>query len=409
MSLYSYKATDAAGKLVTGTIEAADEKEAVAVLQGMRYIPIRVSPAKGNHIGSDIGLSKQVASLFNRVSTKDVMIFTQDLSTLLSAGIPVDRALSILINAAERERFRDVIRDVLKSIQGGSYLSNALAKHPQVFSSFYVSMVKAGEAGGVLDDVLKRLGTFLESAQDFKDYIKSAMVYPIFLVFVGGISIIILLTFVIPKFSVIFADMHQVMPFSTRMLLAFSTALKTYWWAILGAFTAIYLLARSYIKTPAGSLKLDYYKLHLPVAGELAKKIEVARFTRTLGTLAQSGVPILQALHLVRDIIGNQVIAGTLGKVYDRVKEGEKLSRPLSDIDMFPSLAIQMITVGEETGRLDEMLLRVAENYEKAAKDTVRRLVSFLEPAMILGMGIVVGFIVISMMMAIFSMNEMPF
>jgi general secretion pathway protein F len=270
-------------------------------------------------------------------------------------------------------------------------------------------MVKAGEAGGVLDDVLKRLGAFLESSQDFKDYIKSAMVYPIFLVFVGGISIIILLTFVIPKFSIIFSDMRQAIPLSTRVLLGFSAALKTYWPVILGGLGVIYFLMRRYIKTPAGSLKLDHYKLHFPIAGELVKKIEVARFARTLGTLAQSGVPILQALNLVKDIIGNQVIAGTLGNVYNRVKEGERLSRPLGEIDVFPSLAIQMITVGEETGRLDEMLLRVAENYEKVARDTVRRLVSFLEPAMILGMGVVVGFIVISMMMAIFSINDMPF
>jgi type II secretory pathway component PulF len=297
----------------------------------------------------------------------------------------------------------------LKNIQGGSYLSNALAKYPRVFSSFYVSMVRAGEAGGVLDDVLKRLGAFLESSQDFKDYIKSAMVYPIFLVFVGGVSIIILLTFVLPKFSVIFSDMRQAIPLSTRILLGFSAALKTYWPVILGGLGVIYFFVRRYIRTPAGSLKLDHYKLHFPIVGELVKKIEVARFARTLGTLSQSGVPILQALNLVKDIIGNQVIAVTLGNVYDRVKEGEKLSRPLGEIDMFPSLAIQMITVGEETGRLGEMLLRVAENYEKVSRDTVRRLVSFLEPAMILGMGVVVGFIVISMMMAIFSMNEMPF
>lgn len=409
MSTYSYKATDAAGNLVTGTLEAAEEKDAVASLQGMRYIPIRISPAKSNRIGPDMDLSKRFASFFGRVSTKDVVVFTQDLSTLLEAGVPVDRALSILINAAENDRFKHVARDVLKNIQGGSYLSNALAKYPRVFSSFYVSMVRAGEAGGVLDDVLKRLGSFLESSQDFKDYVKSAMVYPIFLVFVGGVSIIILLTFVLPKFSVIFADMRQAIPFSTRVLLEVSAALKTYWPVILGGLGALYFLMRRYIKTPAGSLKLDRYKLHLPVIGELVKKIEVARFARTLGTLVQSGVPILQALNLVKDIIGNRVIAGTLGKVYDRVKEGEKLSRPLGEIDMFPSLAIQMITVGEETGRLGEMLLRVAENYEKAARDTVRRLVSLLEPAMILGMGIVVGFIVISMMMAIFSMNEMPF
>jgi type II secretion system protein F len=409
MSIFLYKATDPAGKLVTGTLEAAEEKDAVASLQGMRYIPIRITLAKGSRIGPDVDLSKRFASFFTRVSTKDVAVFTQDLSTLLEAGIPVDRALAILIDVAEKDRFRNVIRDVLKNVQGGSYLSNALAKYPRVFSSFYVSMVRAGEAGGVLDDVLKRLGAFLESSQDFKDYIKSAMVYPIFLVFVGGISIIVLLTFVLPKFSVIFSDMRQAIPLSTRILLGISAALKTYWPLILGGFGAVYFSLRRYIKTPAGSLKLDRYKLRFPVVGGLVKKIEVARFARTLGTLAQSGVPILQALNLVKDIIGNQVIAGTLVNVYNRVKEGERLSKPLGEIDMFPSLAIQMITVGEETGRLSEMLLRVAENYEKVARDTVRRLVSFLEPAMILGMGVVVGFIVISMMMAIFSMNEMPF
>ncbi|RPH52040.1 MAG: type II secretion system protein GspF [Desulfobacteraceae bacterium] len=409
MATYSYKATDPAGKLVTGTLEAAEEKEAVAALQRMRYIPIRISLAKRNRIGPDMDLAKSVASFFRRVSTKDVVAFTQDLSTLLEAGVPVDRALSILIDVAEKDIFKDVIRDVLKNIQGGSYLSNALAKYPRVFSSFYVSMIKAGEAGGVLDDVLKRLGVFLESSQDFKDYVKSAMVYPIFLVLVGGISIIVLLTFVMPKFSVIFSDMRQAIPLSTRILLGFSAALKTYWPVILVGLGVIYYLMIRYIKTPAGSLKMDHYKLHFPVVGELVKKIEVARFARTLGTLAESGVPILQALSLVKDIIGNQVIAGTLGNVYSRVKEGEKLSRPLGEIDIFPSLAIQMITVGEETGKLGEMLLRVAENYEKAARDTVRRLVSFLEPAMILCMGVVVGFIVISMMMAIFSINEMPF
>ena len=395
--------------MVTGTLEAAEEKEAVANLQSMRYIPIRISLAKGNRIGLDIDLSKRFAAFFTRVSTKDVAVFTQDLSTLLEAGIPVDRALAILIDVAEKERFRNVIRDVLKNVQGGSYLSNALAKYPRVFSPFYVSMVRAGEAGGVLDDVLKRLGAFLESSQDFKDYIKSAMVYPIFLVLVGGISIIVLLTFVLPKFSVIFSDMRQAIPLSTRVLLGISAALKIYWPVILGGLGVGYFLLKRYLKTPAGSLKFDRYKLHTPLVGELVKRIEVARFARTLGTLAQSGVPILQALNLVKDIIGNQVLAGTLGNVYNRVKEGERLSKPLGEIDMFPSLAIQMITVGEETGRLSEMLLRVAENYEKVARDTVRRLVSFLEPAMILGMGVVVGFIVISMMMAIFSMNEMPF
>ena len=249
----------------------------------------------------------------------------------------------------------------------------------------------------------------MESSQDLKDYIKSAMVYPLFLVFVGGISIIILLTFVLPKFSIIFSDMGQAIPLSTRFLLGFSEIIKSYWWILIGGTGGVIYFVRRYITQPSGRLKLDRYKISLPVLGDLIKKIEVARFARTLGTLTESRVPILQALRLVKDIIGNQIIARSMETVYDKVKEGEKLSKPLSETGTFPSLAIQMIMVGEETGRLDVMLLRVAENYEKMVRSMVKKFISLLEPAMILIMGLVVGFIVISMLMAIFSMNEMPF
>jgi len=409
MSTYSYKATDSSGKIVNGSLEAEGEKGVVAELHNMGFIPIRIALSKGSGKRFDIDISKQITSFFKGVSGKDILGFTQDLSTLLESGLPVDRALSILIGAAEKEKVKEVVGDILKTVQGGGYLSDAMAKHPKIFSKFYVNMVRAGEAGGVLESVLERLGAFLESSQDLKDYIKSALVYPLFLVFVGGASIIILLTFVIPKFSVIFSDMGQAIPFSTRFLLGLSEVLRAYWWVILGGLGAIFFFLRRYLITQAGRLRLDRNKLSLPIAGELVKKIEVARFARTLGTLTKSGVPILQALVLVKDIIGNRVIAKSMEKVYERVKEGDKLSKPLSDSGIFPSLAIQMITVGEETGRLDSMLLRVAENYEKMVKDTVKRFISLLEPAMILAMGLVVGFVVISMLMAIFSMNEMPF
>jgi len=409
MPTYSYKATDSAGKIVKGTLEAAQERGAVAKLQDMGYIPIRISLAERDRRRLDLDLSKNIISIFKGISTKDVVSFTQDLSALLEAGLQVDRALSTLIDVAEKEKFKEVIKDILKTVQEGSYLSDALAKHPKVFSTFYVNMVRAGEVGGVLETVLGRLGDFLESSQDLRDYIKSAMVYPVFLVFVGGISIIILLTFVIPKFSIIFSDMGQSIPLTTRFLIGFSEILRTYWLIILGGFGAVYFFLRRYIRTAAGRLRLDKYKINFPVGGELVKKIEVARFARTLGTLTKSGVPILQALNLVKEIIGNQVIARSMGKIYERVKEGEMLTKPLGEAGIFPPLAIQMITVGEETGRLDEMLLRVAETYEKVVRSMVKRFISLLEPAMILGMGLVVGFIVISMLMAIFSMSEMPF
>jgi len=409
MPTYQYRATDSAGKVINGSMGADGEKGVVEELHRMGLVPIRITLSRGKGGRFNIDVSAQILSIFKGVSNRDLLVFTQDLATLLQAGLPVDRALSIMIGAAEKEKMKEVVGDILKTVQGGGYLSDALAKHPRVFSRFYVNMVRAGEVGGVLEAVLGRLGEFLESSQDLKDYIKSAMVYPIFLVGVGGLSIIILMTFVIPKFSVMFADMGQAIPLSTRFLLGVSEGLRLYWWAILGVMILAFFFMRRYARTPAGRMKLDRSKMNLPVVGGLVKKAEVARFARTLGTLTKSGVPILQALLLVKDIMGNRVIANAMEKVHERVKEGERLSRPLSDSNMFPSLAIQMITVGEETGKLDAMLLRVAENYEKMVRDMVKRLISFLEPAMILAMGLVVGFVVISMLMAIFSMNEMPF
>lgn len=409
MPTYQYRATDSAGKVINGSMDANGEKGVVEELHRMGLVPIRIALSRGKGGRLNIDVSAQILSIFRGVSNRDLLVFTQDLATLLQSGLPVDRALSIMIGAAEKEKMKEVVGDILKTVQGGGYLSDALAKHPKVFSRFYVNMVRAGEVGGVLEAVLGRLGEFLESSQDLKDYIKSAMVYPIFLVGVGGLSIIILMTFVIPKFSVMFADMGQAIPLSTRFLLWVSEGLRLYWWAILGVMILAFFFVRRYARTPAGRMKLDRSKMNLPVVGDLVRKAEVARFARTLGTLTKSGVPILQALLLVKDIMGNRVIANAMEKVHGRVKEGERLSKPLSDSHMFPSLAIQMITVGEETGKLDSMLLRVAENYEKMVKDMVKRLISFLEPAMILAMGLVVGFVVISMLMAIFSMNEMPF
>jgi type II secretion system protein F len=409
MTLYSYKATDSSGKIVRATVEASDEMTVANKIHAMGYIPIRIMPSakQGKVVRYDV--SAFIFYIFKGIFNKDVILFTQDLSTLLEAGLPFDRALSILLQVTEKENFKEVIRDILKIVQGGGYLSDALARHPKVYSGFYVNMVRAGEAGGVLEDVLKRLGFFLETTQDLKDYIKSALVYPIFLLFVGGISVIILMTFVIPKFSMIFSDLGQTMPLSTTLLLGFSEMLRSFWWVILGGMVAVCWVFQRFKKTDSGRLTVDRYKFNLPIFGELFKKIEVARFARTLGTLIRSGVPILKALDLAKDIIGNKVMAGSMIQIHSRVKEGERLSKSLEDTKIFPSLAVQMIMVGEETGRLEEMLIRVAENYEKSLRNTIKRLISFLEPAMILGMGLVVGFIVISMLMAIFSMNDMPF
>lgn len=409
MPLYSYKATDPHGKIVQDILDAPDEKAVVTSVQAMGYIPIRIAPSGRGKSLLSMKLSADLGGVFTRISGKDLMLFTQDLATLLNAGLPVDRALTILVDTSENPKMKIVIQDVLKIVQGGGYLSDAIAKYPRVFPKLYVNMMRAGEAGGVLEPVLERLGIFLETSQDLKDYVKSALVYPIFLVMVGGLSIIILMTYVIPKFSVIFSDLGGTMPLSTRMLLATSDLLRSYWWLVLGVMLAAFFGIRKYLSTMAGRLKMDQLKLKTPVYKSFVQKLEVARFTRTLGTLIQSGVPILHALDLVRDIVENKVISEALVRVQARVKEGERLSKPLLDSGVFPSLAIQMVTVGEETGRLEEMLLKVAENYEKAIKNMVKGMIGFLEPAMILVMGVVVAFIVISMLMAIFSMNEIPF
>lgn len=408
MSKYAYKASDASGRIVKGTLEAADERGAAGNLQEMGYIPIRISPAgkSGGTLGRKF--SGDVLSSFSRVSTRDVMRFTLDLSTLLAAGLPVDKALSLQADVTEKEKFKAVAADILKSVQGGSYLSDAMGKHPKAFSKFYVNMVRAGEAGGVLESVLERQGEFLESAQDLKDEIQSALYYPSFLVLVSGISIIVLMTVVLPKFSTIFSGIGVAMPLSTRFIIGMSEILIGYWWAIL-AGTALSVAAfLQYAKTPKGGKKLDGIKLKIPGVSKLVTNIETARFARALGTLVKSGVPILQALDLVKEIVGNRVIADALKKVYERVKDGERLSKPLKDSKLFPPLAVNMIMVGEESGKLGGMLLQVAGSYEKTVKTMVKRFIGLLEPAMILIMGLMVGFIVLSMLTAIFSINDLP-
>jgi len=409
MTTFSYKATDSYGKILKGTLEAADERGAVAKLQGMNCIPIRIERRNGAGGRFSLRGSFHISDLFGRVTQRDVLFFTQDLHALLEAGLSMDKALTILIDVAENDKFKEVVAGILKSIEGGSSLSEALASYPKVFSMLYINMTRAGEAGGVLPAVLERLGLFLENSQDLRDYVVSAMVYPLFLVFVGGVSIIIMLTFVIPKFSVIFADMGQAMPLSTKILLGLSNGLRSYWWLIAVFIGAGVILIRRYIQTPSGRLKADRLKLSSPIVGKLVRSIEVARFSRTLGTLIKSGVPILMALQLVREIVTNRIVSGSLQIVYDRVKEGDSLSSPLTHEGIFPPLAVQMISVGEETGKLDQMLLRVAENYEKTVRNMIKRFVNLLEPVMILTMGLMVGFIVISMLMAVFSMNDIPF
>lgn len=397
MAVYSYRATTPDGKITEGVIEAADERSAVERLRNTGIIPLRIS-------SPDEGVRRR---FFSRSARGDLLIFTTELSALLHAGLPLDRGLNIISDISESREMKQIVKTVLKSIREGSSFSDALQKHPRVFPRLYVNMVRAGEAGGVLDAVLEKLSEFLEAAKELREHIVSAMIYPVILLATGALSIIVLLAYVLPKFSVIFADLGVSLPLATRIIITVSAAITSYWWVAAVMAVAGGVLFRNYLRTEAGRYAWDAFKLRM--LGETIRKIEAARFSRTLGTLLQSGVPLLQALVNAKDTISNRVIAGTIDTVVKGAKEGKGISDPLEQVHALPPLALSMIRVGEETGQLDTMLLKVASIYEKGLRVSIKRLMGVLEPAMILGMGLVIGFIVLSMLMAIFSMTELPF
>jgi general secretion pathway protein F len=397
MAVFSYRGTNPEGAIIEGAIEAADEQAAVDRLKNSNIIPLKIFvPGKG--------LQKRFA-LFSPKA--NLLEFTTELTALLEAGLPLDRSLNILAGIAERKENQELIRSILQTIRGGTSFSDALQRHPRVFPRLYINMIKAGEAGGVLPVVLEKLTEFLESTQELKEQVWSSMIYPIILLSFGGLSIIFLLTYVLPKFSVIFAEMGSSLPLSTKLLLSFSQALKSYWWVALILIVFFWLLFRTYIKSEQGRFRWD--KIKLKLVGDIIRKLETARFCRTLGTLIKSGVPLLQALKNSRDVVNNQAIASALEDVSTGVKEGKGMALPLSSSQIFPPLALSMIKVGEETGQLDEMLLKVAVTYEKSLRVSIKRFISFMEPAMILGVGLIIGFIVLSMLMAIFSITDLPF
>src|SRR4030065_705223 len=397
MAIFSYRATTLDGTIMEGVIEAANEKAAVEILKNTGIIPLKIAAPKES--------IKKRLSL--RSSQGDLLIFTTELSELLHAGLPLDRSLNILSEVSESKEMKNIVQSILKSIREGNAFSDSLAQHPKVFPRLYVNMTRAGETGGVLDVVLDKLNEFLESSKELKEHILSVMIYPAILIVTGGISIIILLTYVLPKFSVIFAELGSSLPLPTQVLLTFSNALKSYWWIVLSVMIAGWIIFKNYIKSDTGRYNWDAFKLKL--MGEVIRKLETARFCRTLGTLLRSGVPLLQALNNARDVINNQVIASAIDAVSAGAKEGKGIAVPLSSANVFPPLALSMIKVGEETGQLDNMLMKVASTYEKSLNVAIKRFVSLLEPVMILSMGLVIGFIVISMLMAIFSITELPF
>lgn len=397
MPIFSYRATTMDSSILEGVIDASDEKSALDILKNKGVIPLKITATR-------TGARRE----FRLRSQKgDILTFTTELSELLGAGLPLDRSLNILSDITGNREMKGIIQSILKSIREGSSFSDALLRHPKTFPSLYINMVRAGEAGGVLEVVLEKLNEYLESSKELKEHVVSSMVYPSILILTGGLSIIVLLTYVLPKFTVIFAELGKSLPLPTQVLLGFSNALQSYWWIVLPAFVSLWFALRNYIKTETGRVKWDTLKLK--IAGDMVKKLETARFCRTLGTLLKSGVPLLQALSNSKDVINNRVISSAINAVSKGAKEGKGIAMPLSDSNVMPSLAISMIKIGEETGQLDNMLLKVAVTYEKSMRVAIKRFINVIEPAMILAMGLIIGFIVVSMLMAIFSITELPF
>jgi general secretion pathway protein F len=407
MGTFQYTATDRAAKIVRGSMEAADERAVVTWLRANGYYPIKIGQP-GAAVEATSRLVRLPTRLGRGPSTQDVLAFTQQLATLLEAGMELDRSLAILLDLTDNQRFRSILRGVLADIQSGSSFADSLAKHPRLFSRLYVNMVKAGEASGVLEMILSRLAGFLERSKAVRDEVTSAMIYPLLLLLVGGGAVVVMMNFVIPRFAQIFADTKQLMPLPTRILLAISTFTTSYWWIFLGLIVVGWVALRAYLQTEEGRVRWDQWKLELPLIGSLIREIEVSRFARTFGTLLQSGVPVLPAVSIVKETITNRVIAGAMSRLQEGAKRGEGISGPLRATGAFPSFSIHMAKVGEETGKLEEMLIKVADTYDERVRRTVKRLTSLLEPVLILALGAIVGFIVLSMLLAIFSINELP-
>jgi len=402
MPVFVYRAADRRGQTIDGVMEAPDARAVVERLQRDSYFPIKVAPHADRGSWLTLGGS-------GRISQGDVLAFTQQLATLFEATLPLDRALSILEELAPNGRVKAIVADLSASVRGGASLSEALAKHhPRPFSRLYINMVRSGEKGGVLEVSLRRLAEFLEARAAFNEAVVTALAYPLVITSVGAAAIVFLMTFVIPRFATIFADLGQAIPLPTQILMSVSAAMQSYWWVGATIAMAGILAWRVWTSTPQGKLAWDQAVLKMPLAGRLALKVETARFARTLGTMLKSGVPVLGAMTVVGDMMSNQAVGAAVARLADGVKRGGTIAAGMREHTAFPPLAEHMVRVGEETGRLEEMLLKVAETFESDVRTELKRVLGMLEPAIILGMGVLVAFIVVAMLLAIFSINDIP-
>ena len=426
MPRFNYVALDARGQESTGLIEASNTNDAVGQLRQAGYFPTSVYE-EGKNGGGGAAKAKRSTAVAKTASKapavakksgakvanksikpKILMIFTRQLATLIDAGLPLLRGLMVLEKQERDPVLKATIAKLSDAVQGGSTFSEGLAQHPKIFNKLYINMVKAGEVGGVLELVLIRLAEFQEKAQKVKNKVVAAMFYPIIVLVIAIVIMGFLLVFIVPKFEQIFHDMlnGKPLPLLTEYVIATSRAVQNNWYIILAVVALLVVAYRAFAATAGGKVTLDRIKLRLPLFGDLVRKSSISRFSRTLGTLVTSGVPILQALNITRETAGNHVVGEAIGKVHDSVKEGESIVQPLEASGIFPPMVISMIDVGEETGQLPEMLLKVAEVYDDEVDNAVAGLTSLLEPIMIVFLAVVVGTIVIALFLPLITIIQ---
>ena len=411
MPRFHFRAVTGAGEFVEGEIDAQNEAAVVAQLRDRGHLPLAAEPVGEGAAAGGRTLQEWLRQpLFGsgRVRRAEVAIITRELATLLDAGLTVDQSLRLLVDLAGSEAMRRLISDLLQRVQGGSTLADALGQHDAVFSRAYVSMVRAGEAGGALDDVLARLAQYLDQAESLAEQVRSALVYPIVLLVMAGLSIVVLLTVVVPQFTPLFESAGAELPLLTRVVIATGDAAQRYWWLMLIGLAALVWLVRRSFQQPESRARIDRWLLRLPLIGGLLAKIDTARLARTLGTLLANGVPLLNALSIARETLGNAVLREALSETATAVKEGRGLAAPLARAGAFPPLAIHLLSVGERSGHLEAMLLKIAEIFDRETRSTVERLMTLLVPVLTITLGAVIAAIIGAVLAAILSAYQLP-
>ena len=406
MSVYEYMALNKVGKNVNGIIDADSSVAARQKLRGMGIFPIEVTETLTEQ-KEQTSRSTSVSLFFKRVKPGELSAITRQLSILLGAGITLVASMDALLSQISNPILKKIMAQVKEAVNEGNSFAFALSQHPRVFSQIYINMARAGEASGSLDLVLERLAEFSENQQALKARFRAALAYPVLMSIIGTLILFFLITFIVPNITKIFSDMHQSLPLPTLVLIGLSSFLKSFWWLVFIVLIGSVVLIKKLIKTPKGRYVWDKLKLRSPVIGPISIKMSMSRFGRTLGSLLQSGVILLPALKIVRNIVGNTLITEVIDNAMEEIEKGKSLAVTLSKSPWFPPIAVQMISVGEQSGELEKMLNKIADIYERETESQIMALTSMLEPVMILGMGLVVGFIVISILLPIFEMNQM--